>query len=342
GDFLRKRGAVFVDERNGRRSVFSFDEGLPGTPGHAHHVDRASFDLLLLQAAERAGARVLQEHLVTAVDFDDAGVTVQVQDLQAGEGAAPTAVRARYLVDASGQKALLARRGKTVDPIPNFGRAAAFRRYDGLAPAIAAELQERGDIIVKIIDDGWMWAIPLAGASLSVGMVKASGKLEAATLEREIAESPLLGRLLAAAQGSEIGLLGNFSYRNTAPYGARYVCIGDAACFLDPVFSSGIALALAGAETMADLLAPALAAGSEAEPELMQPLSRHMQRAYDAFARFIHRFYHTRLVDNVLLGEHSPDLPFRSGVISVLAADVWREDNPFLNMLLGAQRVGGD
>ncbi|MCA9687456.1 MAG: tryptophan 7-halogenase, partial [Myxococcales bacterium] len=197
GDFLRKRGAVFVDERNGRRSVFSFDEGLTGTPGHAHHVDRASFDLLLLQAAERAGARVLQEHLVTAVDFDDAGVTVQVQDLQAGEGAAPTAVRARYLVDASGQKALLARRGKTVDPIPNFGRAAAFRRYDGLAPAIAAELQERGDIIVKIIDDGWMWAIPLAGASLSVGMVKASGKLEAAMLEREIAESPLLGRLLA-------------------------------------------------------------------------------------------------------------------------------------------------
>ena len=335
GPFLRKRGAVFIDERSGRSSRFSFDEGLPGTPPHAHQVERAKFDHALLKAARKAGAVIHEGHEVVDHTLGADAVEVEVR----GPDGALTRHRGRFLVDATGQHALLARTGKTVEPIRNFGRAAVFRHYRGLAPEIVAELHERGDIVIKIVEAGWMWIIPLAAGDISVGLVKAEGKVEAKLLEAEVAASPLLQRLIAGATASEPRLIGNYSYRNTAPYGPRYACIGDSAAFLDPVFSSGIALALAGGERLADVLAPALAEGREAEPGLMAPLAAHMDRAYEAFSRFIHRFYHTNLIDNVLLAEPTGNQTFRSGVISVLAADVWRDDNPFQNMLLSARRV---
>ncbi|NJK31188.1 MAG: hypothetical protein HC927_01555 [Deltaproteobacteria bacterium] len=150
--------------------------------------------------------------------------------------------------------------------------------------------------------------------------------------EREAYGEPL--------SASEVELIGNYSYKNTRPYGEGFVCIGDAACFLDPVFSSGVTLALVGAEGVAEALVGALAEGREREPEVMAPVFERMERAYQSFGRFIHRFYNTNLIDNILLaGEHA-DLQFRRGVISMLAADIWREDNPFQNMLLSARRGG--
>jgi flavin-dependent dehydrogenase len=336
GPFLRKRGAVFVDERSGRRSRFSFDEGLPGTPTHAHQVERSKFDHTLLLSARRSGADVREGFEVTAFELGADEVAVEVVERDSG---ALTRLRARYLVDATGQQALLARTGKTVEPYREFGRAAVFRHFRGLAPSIVAELHERGDIIVKLIEDGWMWLIPLASGDLSVGLVKAKGKVEPALLDHEIEQSPLILRLTVGATPSPPTMIGNYSYRNTAPYGRRFACIGDACAFLDPVFSSGVSLALAGGERLADLLAPALAESREGDPDLMAPLAAHMSVAYEAFSRFIQRFYNTGLIDNVLLAERHPSQMFRSGVISVLAADLWRDDNPFQNMLMSARRV---
>lgn len=336
GPFLRKRGAVFIDERSGRQTRFSFDEGLPGTPDHAHQVERAKFDHMLLLAARRAGAEVREGFEVTSFELGADQVAVEVLER---ETQATSRLRARYLVDASGQQALLARAGRTVEPYREFGRAAVFRHFRGLAPAVIAELHERGDIIIKLIADGWMWLIPLASGELSVGLVKAKGKVEAALLEQEIEQSPLIQRLTAGATASEPQLIGNYSYRNTRPYGRRFACIGDACAFLDPVFSSGVSLALAGGERLADILAPAIAERREHDPDLMVPLGAHMATAYEAFGRFIQRFYNTKLIDNVLLAEQHPSQVFRSGVISVLAADVWRSDNPFQNMLMSARRV---
>ncbi len=336
GPYLRKRGAVFIDERSGRRSQFAFDEGLPGTPGHAHQVERAKFDQVLLKAASRAGADVREGAEVVAFELGADAVEVEVRGRDSG---ATQRIRGRYLVDATGQDALLARTGKTVEPYRNFGRAAVFRHYRGLRPEVIAEQHEHGNIIIKVIDGGWMWIIPLVTGDISVGLVKVTGKVEPALHERAVMESPLLQRLIVGATPTEPQVISNFSYRNTRPYGPRFACIGDASAFLDPVFSSGIALALAGGERLADVLIPALAESREADPELMTPLSAHMDRAYEAFSRFIHRFYHTNLIDNVLLAEQHTSQVFRSGVISVLAADVWRDDNPFQNMLLSARRA---
>jgi hypothetical protein len=92
-----------------------------------------------------------------------------------------------------------------------------------------------------------------------------------------------------------------------------------------------------GAEGVADRLAPALAQGREAEPDLMAPVFAHMDRAYESFARLIYRFYHTNLVSNLFFNP-SPPARMREGVISMLAGDVWRHDNPFQDMLLAARR----
>jgi flavin-dependent dehydrogenase len=335
GPFIRKRGAVFIDERDGRSMLFSFDEGLPGTPPFAHQVDRATFDHSLMRAAIAKGAEVREGHTVVEFEVGAGGASLVVE-----HAGGRSELRSRYLVDATGQGALLGRRARTIAPYHEFGRAAAFRRYPKLAPAIAEELRERGDIIVRIIEQGWMWIIPLAGDELSIGVVKAEGKVEPALLEQEIAGSPLIQRLLEGAEEPmPIEMIGNFSYRNTRSYGPGFACIGDAACFLDPVFSSGVTLAVVSAELMADLLVPAMHEGRAHEADLMKPLVDHMDRAYQTFGRFIHRFYNSRLIDNILLTKYvNPQ--YRQGVISVLAADVWREDNPFQSMLLEARRGG--
>ncbi len=334
--FLRKRGAIFVDERNGRSSQFSFDEGLPGTPDHAHQVERSAFDHELLKGAIRKGAEVRERWEVTDTEVHPDHVLVRAREIDADR---IHELRARYLVDATGQQAMLARRGKSIEPYKTFGRAAAFRHYRGLKPEINAELHDRGDIVVKIVDEGWMWLIPLVSGDLSVGVVKAKGKVDPSVLEAEIAGSPLIQRLVAGARATEITMIGNYSYKNTNSHGPRWACIGDAAAFLDPVFSSGVALAFASATQLADVLAPALRDGREGEANLMAPMREHMSRAYESFGRFIHRFYNTGLIDNVLLAEQHESHEFRRGVISVLAADLWRDDNPFQNMLLRAQRV---
>jgi flavin-dependent dehydrogenase len=328
--FLCKRGAQFIDERTGQSTLFSFDEGLEGTPAHAYQVDRASFDLWLLDAAQRHGATARQGERVMDVQVGDERVLVETE---AGT------YHARYFIDATGQDSFLARRNKTREPLRDFGKGAVFRRYSGLRDEVREELTERGDIIIKIVEDGWMWVIPLADGELSIGLVKKTGKVDDARFELEMEASPLLQRLTAGAACSDSHVVANFSYQNTRSHGARWTCVGDAAAFLDPVFSSGVTLAILGAERLADLLSPALSAGTEANPELMKPLSEHMQHAYDCFARFIQRFYHTNLVPNLFFSP-SPPARMREGVISVLAGDVWRDDNPFQDMLLSARRGG--
>lgn len=115
--------------------------------------------------------------------------------------------------------------------------------------------------------------------------------------------------------------------------------MGDSACFLDPVFSSGVSLALVAAAGVAEVLAPALADGREADPDLLKPFEGRMEHAYRTFAAFIHRFYTTRMVQNLFFSER-PDPAIRRGIVSLLAGDVWRDDNGFQDTLLTAVSTG--
>ncbi len=327
--FLYKAGAEFFDERTGDHATYLFRDGLPGTPPHAYQVERASFDDALLRRSVEAGAELHEGERVAAIVPSDAGVTVRTD--------AGATYEARYVVDATGQDALMARAQRSVVPLRNFGVAAVFCHFDGLPADARDELYATGNIRILILEEGWAWLIPLVGGRLSCGVVTRRKGAGPELLDALIAGSPMIARLTRGATRTPARTIGNFSYRNRSARGSRWVSIGDAALFLDPVFSSGVSLAMLGAERMVDALVPALAAGTEADPELMAALSSSMERAYVSFASLVGSFYHTRIVQNLFFAT-DPDLEMRAGLISILAGDVFREDNRFQEVLLRSAR----
>ncbi|MDC0722707.1 NAD(P)/FAD-dependent oxidoreductase [Nannocystis bainbridge] len=322
-----KQGAEFIDERTGEYAFFSFADGLDGTPAHAWQVDRAAFDKMLADVAVSRGADIRFRERVTDIAIADDHVRVTSDR---GEH------RARFLLDCTGQDAMLGRGARTIAPLHELGRAAVFCHFDDLAPDVRQELGDQGNIKVLIVEDGWHWLIPMHGGRLSVGLVKWRGKLDDDAFEAALAASPLCRRLTAGARRSDTRTIRNWSYKNTRPSGPRWACVGDACAFLDPVFSSGVSLAMLGAERTVDALVPALAAGREGAADLMAPVHASMEVAYVSFEQLIRRFYHTRMVSHLFFAR-TPDPMLRKGLISMLAGDVWRDDNPFQDMLRGSR-----
>lgn len=321
--FNFKRGAQLLRESTGRVSSFDFAEALPGPPRHAWHVERAPFDTMLRDKAADRGAVV--RHGVQATDM-------QVDPDSASVRTAHGMERARFIVDASGQNRFVAKLRQATVPYSQFGKAAAFAHFNGVSDEAVEVIGPGNDIRIMMVEEGWLWVIHLPGRRLSIGLVSKKPGLTGRALHREIDASPLLRCLTHRTEATAPQLVSGFSYRNDATSGPRYACIGDAACFLDPIFSSGVSLALLGAEGLVQRLAPALQAGTESEADLHHAESAKMDEGYRAFALLIHRFYNTGLIDNVVL--NSPESSkLRTEITSMLAGDVWREGNSFRDML---------
>jgi flavin-dependent dehydrogenase len=328
--FLYKGGAEFFDERSGEHAVYLFNEGLPGTPGYAYQVERDKFDKAVLDSAIASGARFSAGVRASQLEPDERGVTVQTSQ---------GPLRARYVIDATGQDALLAHREKSMRRIEDFGLAAVFRHFDHLPDDVWQELAHdgKGNIRILIVDQGWVWCIPLAGKRLSIGVVTRKRGISHELFDETYAASPMLQRLTRGCPKSDLRIIRNFSYRNTKTRGTRWACLGDAALFLDPVFSSGVSLAMLGGEKFADILDAALREDREDDPELTRPVSEHMAVAYTVFGSLVGAFYQTKIVENIFFSKDQQE-SIRRGLISTLAGDVWRDDNDFQKMLLSSKR----
>lgn len=186
--FVYKRGAEFVCEATGRRAAFDFGDALPGPPRHAWQVDRARFDAMVRDCAVARGAVV--RHGVTVQGFTVEADGVRVETDQGVE-------RARFLIDATGQDRLVARRERAVVPYRGFGRAAVFGHFSGIGDAALDEIGPGGDIRIMIVEDGWAWVIPLPERRLSVGIVSRRGGISAADLDAYVARSPMVARWTA-------------------------------------------------------------------------------------------------------------------------------------------------
>lgn len=327
-----KSGAVFIDERTDQRMYFPLS-----VYRKTYQLERAPFDQLLFENAAKHGAETHQEEKVLEVDCQADGVNV-VSD--------KGRYRSRYLVDASGRAALLGKQHKGIDKIENLGKFAVFTHYEQIQPGEEAdELFGSGSIYVPVVDIGWIWIIPLSGRRLSVGIVVQKERPKDCTVEdllrRYLAASPILTRLLAGArQSAPIRVEADFSYSNRQRYGLRYACCGDAAGFLDPVFSSGVFLAFTSAARIADRVHQGLNEDREADPLLHAEDDEAYRLGFDTMRLFVERFYQSGIVHNLFFEAHrDPDLTRQ--IARLLSGDLWVDDNALQKSLLAGRKMAG-
>ncbi|HXJ80684.1 MAG TPA: NAD(P)/FAD-dependent oxidoreductase, partial [Candidatus Methylomirabilis sp.] len=287
--FITKYGAAFHDQETGLEYTFYFLKGQPW-PNWSFEVPRAEFDHILLEHAKRQeGVTVLQPAAVEEVSFDADGVDVLVR-----QGGSTERVRARFLVDASGRDAFLASRFGRRRSLPGLGKVALFAHYRG---ARRWPGRDEGNIRIFIFEDGWFWWIPFTGDVTSIGCV-----LHARTVRGREGSMPdlfevMIQRCRRVAEGLEgaeritaVHTTANFSYRAEPMVGDRFVCVGDAVTFVDPIFSSGVYVAMQSAELAAETILRAFAEG-RFETARFAGYERRIRRGIAPFFRFIRHYY---------------------------------------------------
>lgn len=317
---VKKLGAdLALPDREDYRK-FEFAEANKQHP-HAFQVKRAEFDHLLLENARRRGAKVVEGTKVTDVSFDDAEI---VRVTTKGADGDPVTWRTRFVVDASGRDTFLAARMKTKQRDPNHNSAAVFAHYKGVQRRPGADA---GNTSVTWFENGWFWTIPLAGDVDSVGVVCDPEYLKQRTgpldqfLAEAIASCPQMRARMSGAHAiSETQAAGNFSYKSDTMHGDRFLMIGDAYAFLDPMFSTGVYLAMESAMQGAEAVHTFLTEADAGRLELNAHVA-NMELGLGRLSWFIYKF-NTPATRTLFMSRLNP-LNMRKQVISLLAGDVF-------------------
>jgi flavin-dependent dehydrogenase len=316
--FQIKFGAMFIDEINDLEASFYFLPEMPWPP-YTFQVPRAEFDTILLDHARSLGVRVHQPATVDGAEFDAGGVTVQ-----ATVAGVPTTIRARMLVDASGRASFLASRLGERRRVPNLGKVAMFAHYRG---AERMRGVEEGNIRVYIAEDGWYWWIPLADGVTSVGAVVHARTARSWTGTQDALYDDMLGRskhlprMLANAERiTPVHSEANFAYENSPVVGDRFVAVGDAITFVDPIFSGGVYIALRTGQLAAEAILPVFADGRFSARRFAD-YQRRCRRGVEPLFKFIHRYYEPAFLDMFM---HPQDrLGLYAAVLNVLSGGNW-------------------
>ena len=316
-----KPGAEFVADNTGKAVQFSFAGGLDKRFTSSWQVRRAEFDALLFKAAEDRGARTMQETRVTAVALapkDGGRASVAATGPEGAITIAP-----RYILDASGRDTFLAGRLGLKESNKHNNSAAVYGHYTG-AEARGGALE--GYISVHLVEDGWFWMIPLPDGIMSVGFVgnasvfKGRTGSPAALLSDRIAASPTVAaRMRHAVLASEVTATGNYSYFANSNAGHGYLLIGDAFAFLDPVFSSGVLLAMTSGEKGAAVAAAFLESPARAAA-MARRMEQEMRHAMQRIAWLIYRINTPAL--RLLFMAPRNLFRMRDGLVSLLAGNL--------------------
>lgn len=328
-----KAGADFEADNERGYNTYAFKRVLGHSPPHAFQVWRQDFDRMLFEHARGNGVEAREGHEVSQVD--QAGPRESWLDVRADDGR-NYRVQARYVVDASGRDAFLAGRRKLRRKNPGHQSAAIFGHFRG---AGYRQGEDAGNISIYNFDHGWMWMIPLPDGVMSVGAVcrpdylrQRKGRTVEFLLET-LQQVPALWQRLQSAEliGNEIRVTGNYSYDAVRMGGPGWILVGDAFAFLDPVFSSGVYLAMSGAELAVDVVDRALR-DPACEMALMRKLEKRQRKGMRRFAFFIHRF--NGPVMQHLFQHPSDRFQLEQGVTSMLAGDVFESFPVWLRMQL--------
>jgi len=319
-----KHGADFPSPRPEGYQTFHFRRALGGSPPHAFQVKREEFDQMLFEHARENGVDARERVKVEKVEIEGVGkVLAHARD---ADGNA-LAIRARYFVDASGRDTLLGTALKLKRRNESHQSAAIFAHFRGVEFRPG---EDAGNISIYNFEHGWCWFIPLRDGVMSVGCVcfpeylkTRRGKNEAFLLQTLQMMPEAWQRMANAGMISDVRVTGNYSYTCERMAGPGWVMVGDAFAFVDPVFSSGVYLAMHSGKQAAALVDDILRDPSR-EAALQAKFADRIRRGVKVFSWFIYRFNSPAM--RGLFSAPRNIWRVEDGVISMLAGDVF--DSP--------------
>src|SRR5256714_1976075 len=303
--FMEKFGGEMYGACGDDGVKFYFEDGFRSQTDRSYQVTRADFDKVLLDHAAESGAEVREETGVDNVEFSDNGATLVISRKS---NEAREEIRAPYVIDASGRNSILCAKFKLKKNYEHLQKVSVFAHYDGMIRA-----QGRDGTLTRMVRaiDRWFWVIPLSATRTSVGVVldgaifKKSGLTAEEFLQRAIEEQPILMQQMRNAERvTPVRTAADFSYRSTQLTGDRWMLAGDAAGFIDPVFSSGVFLAVLAGEQAADVLHEVLDHPGKRR-KLFARYERNINKAMDVYLRFVDAWYSKEFIEVFL---HPQDL----------------------------------
>jgi flavin-dependent dehydrogenase len=301
--------------------VYYFANAMDKSYPSAYEVRRSEFDNLLLRNSATKGTDVREGVKVTQVDFRP-GSTSLVHAVDEHGGAQRW--ETRFVVDASGRDTFLANRFQIKSRNPVHSSSAVFGHFQG---AVRRPGRDEGNISVYWFDHGWYWMIPLRDGAMSVGAVCWTYYMKSRKVSVDqflldtIALCPAMAERLKDAKLMAPALAtGNFSYRATRMTGDGYLMVGDAYAFIDPVFSSGVFLAMNSGELGAGVVDEALRKGDVSASSLRR-YEKTVKHGLKTFSWFIYRIT-TPALRRMFMAPR-PASRLEGAILSLLSADIF-------------------
>lgn len=323
---VRKYGAYFVTGDGDFMSGFRFDQRLADPYRNAFQVKRADFDDLLLQNARKHGVEVREETQAADVELAD-------PDRAVVRTASGETLTARFVIDASGHHSVVGSRVGGRKDIASLRKIAFFAHYRNVP---RAEGKDGGSTGVVILRDGWFWLIPVSDEVMSVGLVVDRDHFISCGLQpeelfaRTVAASPWMAeRMKDAERITPMHARKDFSFRMDRLAGENYALIGDAAGFLDPIFSTGVFMAMKSAAMAVDGVLLRLKSGTTRS---LDHYARSMTRGLDQYLRFIEHFYDREFLEVFL--QPSDRWGMLDAVVGILAGNIFEKRDNRLQVAL--------
>ena len=324
--FQKKNGAAFSHQANS--VFFDFSEKFSSGWETTFQVQRGRFDKILADEAQRQGVEICYGQTITGFKSEQDMAQLEVQD-EAGKS---YQVSAKFILDASGFGRVLPRLLDLNRPSELASRTSLFTH---LKDNITDESFDRNKILISVHPEQpgtWYWLIPFDQGRASVGVIVAAESLaeipgtDEHRLRELIAQETSLGRLLANAEfDTRVGLIEGYSADVKQMHGSNFALLGNAGEFLDPVFSSGVTIALKSASLAAETLDRHL---KGLEPDWDEEFARPLKRGVDVFREFVNAWYDGRLQDIIFATDKTESV--KRMICSILAGYVWDIDNPYV------------
>ncbi|MEZ4814353.1 MAG: NAD(P)/FAD-dependent oxidoreductase [Bdellovibrionota bacterium] len=321
GKYIEKFGARFIDYKTDEEVYFGFSGGLNSEIPSAFEVPRAEFDADMLGHAVSVGVELWQPCTVDDVTIESDAIVLQT---------ANGAIRAKFLIDASGRQSVVGKKLNYKKLGGDFNNLGVFAHFKGVE---RAPDKNEGDIRIGILrDKSWSWQIPFKGNVTSVGVVSRSKEipkddnLEQYLLDAVSGTPKMKDYMKSAERISDIQYVSNYAQECEKFWGARWLLVGDAAKFLDPCFSSGVHNSIQSATFAAKTIINALNTSQDLEvSKLGENYEKDFRKGIDRFHSLIELFYSDDFVPQMKKTLQRKEL--EKAFTSAVAGDMWDDNN---------------